>query len=87
MSREIRMEVHAMLQQLRELFDNLTKLKNHLDTLGKEQMEPMRPYLKAECCQCEEDEFLCYPENGACTCGVFKHHVHCKKCGGISQVG
>lgn len=45
------------------------------------------PYLKSTWCKCEESEFLCYPEDGACDCGCYKHHVHCKKCGCISQVG
>jgi hypothetical protein len=37
-------------------------------------------------CECEVSEFLCYPADGECTCGVHKHHVHCT-CGGVSQVG
>lgn len=24
-----------------------------------------------------ECEFLCYPADGECPCGEFKHHVHC----------
>jgi hypothetical protein len=28
-----------------------------------------------------------YPQDGECKCGVYKHHVHCAKCGKISQVG
>jgi len=47
----------------------------------------MKPFLKQEWCQCEESEFLCYPEDGCCDCGEYKHHVHCKKCGCISQSG
>lgn len=38
-------------------------------------------------CDCEKSKFLCYPEDGACICGIYKHHVHCAKCGGVSQVG
>lgn len=42
-------------------------------------------------CRCGEDfEFGSYPEDGKCTvpnCPVYKHHVHCAKCGGISQIG
>lgn len=34
----------------------------------------------------DPDGFLCYPEDGKCSCGVYKHHVHCV-CGGITQVG
>jgi hypothetical protein len=47
----------------------------------------MKPYLKSEWCECGNPEFLCYPEDGCCSCGVKKHHVHCKNCGGITQVG
>ena len=39
-----------------------------------------------EWCNCGHEEFLCYPGDGECECGVYKHHVHCK-CGRISQVG
>lgn len=44
-------------------------------------------FLHSEWCDCEESEFLCYPEDGVCTCGIHKHHVHCKHCGGVSQIG
>ena len=37
-------------------------------------------------CECENSEFLVYTEDGECSCGVYKHHVHCT-CGKISQVG
>jgi len=44
--------------------------------------------LSSEWCKCGKDEvFGCYPEDGECTCGVYKHHVHCGRCGGISQIG
>lgn len=33
------------------------------------------------------DNFLCYPDDGECTCGIYKHHVHCRFCMGVSQVG
>lgn len=47
----------------------------------------LRRLLKQEWCRCgDAGAFLCYPENGACSCGEFKHHVHCI-CGGISQTG
>jgi hypothetical protein len=28
-----------------------------------------------------------YPMDGECECGMWKHHVHCATCGGVSQVG
>ena len=31
-------------------------------------------------------EFRCYPEDGACSCGHYRHHVH-GTCGGIIQTG
>ena len=37
-------------------------------------------------CDCDDSTFLCYPQDGECSCGMFKHHVHCA-CGGISQIG
>ena len=39
-----------------------------------------------EWCDCGKEEFLVYPEDGECSCGVHKHHVHCT-CGKIYQVG
>jgi len=44
-------------------------------------------FLVPEWCKCKQSKFLCYPEDGVCHCGVYKHHVHCAKCGGVSQVG
>jgi len=43
--------------------------------------------LKRDWCTCEKDEFLCYPEDGQCTCGIYLHHVHCAICRGVSQIG
>lgn len=37
-------------------------------------------------CVCAEPQFHSYPEDGQCTCGIAKHHVHCT-CGRVSQVG
>lgn len=39
-------------------------------------------------CNCgDEHTFGSYPEDGECSCGVYKHHVHCGTCGKIQQVG
>jgi hypothetical protein len=39
-------------------------------------------------CHCgEKSTFGSYPEDGECSCGMHKHHVHCGTCGKISQVG
>lgn len=44
--------------------------------------------LIAQWCGCgEKSEFHSYPQDGQCVCGLFKHHVHCARCGKISQVG
>lgn len=38
-------------------------------------------------CDCGEDTgFRCYPEDGQCECGCWKHHVH-NQCGHIVQWG
>ncbi len=38
-------------------------------------------------CDCAEDTgFRCYPEDGQCPCGCWKHHVH-NACGHIVQWG
>lgn len=42
--------------------------------------------LSSEMCNCERPEFLCYPEDGQCVCGIHKHHVHCV-CGKVMQIG
>jgi hypothetical protein len=46
-----------------------------------------RLVLKSKWCDCGNSEFHSYPEDGECKCGMYKHHVHCKNCGGIMQVG
>ena len=44
--------------------------------------------LTRDWCECGKDEtFGSYPEDGACACGMHKHHVHCGTCGHIAQVG
>ena len=48
---------------------------------------PKGANLNSKPCECGSDgTFLCYPKDGECECGMFKHHVHCV-CGSISQVG
>lgn len=45
--------------------------------------------LRQEWCTEEHDEtnnYLCYPPDGACTCGEYKRHVHCAH-GAIIQTG
>ena len=43
--------------------------------------------LAGKWCDCEADTgFHSYPEDGACPCGVYKHHVH-GLCGRVTQVG
>ena len=57
------------------------------DTADALEMSEYDDKVREDWCKCGKSEFLCYPEDGACACGVFKHHVHCKNCGGIMQVG
>ena len=62
-------------------------MTNKVDTINSiKDTKRMKPYLKQAWCECEQPEFLCYPEDGCCTCGEYKHHVHCT-CGSISQTG
>ncbi len=46
-------------------------------------------YEKTLWCRCSKDSYTfgSYPEDGKCTCGMYKHHVHCGTCEKISQVG
>lgn len=57
------------------------------ETAKRDKLEPMKPFLSSKWCECEKPEFLCYPEDGECPCGIHKHHVHCSKCGSVSQIG
>lgn len=45
-------------------------------------------FLKGTWCEIADKscDFHSYPQDGQCTCGVFKHHVHCVH-GGVIQVG
>ena len=38
-------------------------------------------------CDCDDPIFGTYPEDGKCSCGMYKHHVHCATCGKILQIG
>ena len=39
-------------------------------------------------CSCSEDAtFGGYPKDGECDCGIYKHHIHCGRCGKIVQIG
>jgi len=38
-------------------------------------------------CRCKNPTFGSYPQDGECSCGMHKHHVHCGTCGKISQIG
>lgn len=52
--------------------------------------DPQPTELSPEWCKVSKHtistEFLCYPEDGECECGVHKHHVHCMH-GAIIQIG
>ena len=43
--------------------------------------------LKSTWCKCDDPEFLVYMDDNACLCGIKKHHVHCKNCGRVMQIG
>lgn len=38
-------------------------------------------------CECEEEGKEDYYENGEHKGCIVKHHYHCRKCGGVSQIG
>lgn len=43
--------------------------------------------LRSEWCKHDPScEFRCYPADGECECGMYRHHVH-GTCGGVTQVG
>ncbi len=52
------------------------------------ETEHVNTHLSPEWCRCGKDSrFGSYPEDGECRCGVWKHHVHCGRCGRVSQIG
>jgi len=44
-------------------------------------------FIAEEMCSCDNPTFGSYPQDGECSCGMYKHHVHCGNCGKISQIG
>ena len=49
---------------------------------------PLVPNWCTEKCQYSGyDGDIVYPQDGECSCGVYKHHVHRVICGHITQVG
>ena len=62
---------------------------NVADTVDREQIKAIKKGLELlpRWCECDKPEFLCYPEDGECPCGIYKHHVHCRSCGAVLQVG
>jgi len=39
-----------------------------------------------ECDTASPGEWI-FRDDGACACGINKHHYHCPHCGGVKQVG
>lgn len=35
----------------------------------------------------EQSDLSMFNADGLCDCGIHKHHIHCKKCGGVTQIG
>lgn len=47
-----------------------------------------KAYADVPWCKCgDKQTFGRYPEDGQCSCGMYKHHVHCGNCDRISQIG
>ena len=72
---------------LKELFTEKEKPAFTINTKESEAKAKVGITLQNKPCYCEKGDFLCYPEDGECTCGQYKHHVHCKLCGKIMQYG
>ena len=54
----------------------------------KERIARLREEMEKSWCKCGDKEtFGRYPNDGECSCGTYKHHVHCGTCGKVSQVG
>jgi len=53
--------------------------------------EPKATFWVRKWCQCINGRSAkaepVYFEDEACSCGLLKHHYHCKHCGGLVQVG
>jgi len=60
-----------------------------IQVITKEMLENAPKFTpKTDWCECGDKEtFGSYPEDGQCICGIYKHHVHCGTCGGITQIG
>ncbi len=45
--------------------------------------------MKSEWCENETHDQMNvdYFPDGACDCGIHKHHYHCGECGGVNQIG
>jgi len=63
-------------------------MNNKQETSIKESQKLKDVELKCGWCFCGPNcIFHSYPQDGECSCGVYKHHVHCARCGHICQVG
>ena len=76
---------HYELDQLKSYQEEaFLKVKTAYEAFYK--IKPVK--LLAEWCECGDKEtFHSYPADGECSCGEYKHHVHCGTCGRISQIG
>jgi len=66
---------------------NLDPKKGKVGKLTPRLASKNMPKLIDDPCECDEPKFGCYPEDGKCSCGHHKHHIHCETCGKISQYG
>jgi hypothetical protein len=58
-------------------------------SLKEQDIQELKDSHKPEWCTCDNPDFAdegMIPDN-SCVCGIGKHHVHCKNCGCIVQVG
>jgi len=43
--------------------------------------------LKNGWCKCDVNDNAIFFDDDKCSCGCKRHHYHCSKCGGITQIG
>lgn len=60
-----------------------------VEKLQVEKLKPTIIFWKIEWCECKSPDGSnnVFFDDGVCTCGVSKHHYHCKLCGRLTQIG
>jgi hypothetical protein len=61
--------------------------KGNVDKVILSAILVVQTSLSSDWCSCGHEVFHSYPQDGECSCGIYKHHVHCATCGCVSQIG